>query len=175
MFEKFDKSAVGAVHTAVRQAHQLDAPVIDEEHLLLGLLHAPGSTVTRLLGGRVDAAGVTESLARARRRGGLSDPDVRALRDLGIDVSELTSRLEQRTDVSPTPRRRSLFGRHIRFSAAAKGVLAGALTEAAEHRSRRIGERHVLLAILRRGGLAAGVLAEHGVDYESVQRLAGKA
>ena len=50
-------------------------------------------------------------------------------------------------------------------------MLVRALRIAAARRDRHIGDEHLLLAITLRGGVAAEVLADHGVTHESVTRV----
>ena len=58
---------------------------------------------------------------------------------------------------------------HIPFSAAAKKALELSLPEAIASGHRRIGTEHLLLALLReRTGLAAQLLARHGVELDHV-------
>lgn len=61
-------------------------------------------------------------------------------------------------------------GRHIPFSPGAKKTLELSLREALTLRAQRIGTEHLLLALLReRKGVAAQVLAEHGIDRDRVR------
>ena len=61
-------------------------------------------------------------------------------------------------------------GRHIPFSPGAKKALELSLREALALRAQRIGTEHLLLALLReRKGIAARVLAEHGIDRDRVR------
>lgn len=61
-------------------------------------------------------------------------------------------------------------GRHIPFSPGAKKALELSLREALALRAQRIGTEHLLLALLReRKGVAAQVLAEHGIDRDRVR------
>jgi hypothetical protein len=61
-------------------------------------------------------------------------------------------------------------GRHIPFSPGAKKALELSLREALTLRAERIGTEHLLLALVReRRGVAAKVLAEHGIDRDRVR------
>jgi ATP-dependent Clp protease ATP-binding subunit ClpA len=64
-----------------------------------------------------------------------------------------------------------------RFTKSARGVVTGAETEAVQLGRSRIGPEHLLLAMLRRDGLAYAVLIDEGLNYdgvrESVKRIMG--
>lgn len=168
MFEKFSRESVRAVHEAVAQAKGSQAHNIDEEHLVYALFRESGSLASQLTGG-ITLATLRESFERAHRRGGVSQTDAETLRELGIDVDELASSVEQQLgERALAPAKTAKPKRHLPFSPAAKDVLAGALREAVKRRERHIGTDHLLLSVLGRGGLAAGVLAEHGATYADV-------
>ncbi|WP_367652213.1 Clp protease N-terminal domain-containing protein [Streptomyces sp. LB8] len=50
-------------------------------------------------------------------------------------------------------------------------MLQGALRIALARRERRIGDEHILLALVSRPGVPAEVFAGHGVTHESVSRV----
>lgn len=169
MFEKFSKNSVRVVHAAVLEAKDSRAREIDEEHLVYALFQEPGTLASQLTGGTLTLAALRECFERAHRRGGVSQADADTLRDLGIDVDELTSSVEQQLgERALAPVKAAKPKRHLPFTPAAKDVLAGALREAVKRREKRIGDDHLLLSVLGRGGLAAGVLAELGATYETV-------
>lgn len=98
MFERFTKDARAVVEGAVGHAERAGAGAVDEEHMLLALLDREGSRGSFALAS-LGAAGWRDSmeraLAEARRRGGLSRAEAEALSGLGIDVSEIVSRVEE--------------------------------------------------------------------------------
>ncbi|ADD43687.1 Clp protease N-terminal domain-containing protein [Stackebrandtia nassauensis] len=170
MFEKFSKDTVRAVHAAVAQAKESRARNIDEEHIVYALFREPGTLASQLTRGALTLSALRESYARAHRRGGVSQADADTLRDIGIDVDEVIATVETQLGeqaLAPKPST-AKPKRHLPFTPAAKDVLAGALREAVKRRDKRIGDDHLLLALLGRGGLAAGVLAELGATYEEV-------
>ncbi|GAA4892543.1 ClpA/ClpB-like protein [Stackebrandtia albiflava] len=173
MFEKFSRRTVRAVHTAVRTAQQDDSPTIEEEHLLFGILSEAGPVSRRVLGSRITPEALREAFARARRRGDLSETDMAALRRMGIDVRSATAALEWRDEPRRARPRRRFGGGHRPFSPDSKRALSGAVAEAREMGARRIEDVHVLLAVLRGGGLASGVLTDLGLDYQAVRRALG--
>ncbi|MGW1141348.1 Clp protease N-terminal domain-containing protein, partial [Streptomyces zhihengii] len=61
---------------------------------------------------------------------------------------------------------------HRPFTREAKGVLERSLRIAVGRRDRAIGSEHLLLALAARPGVVAEVLADHGVTYGSVERVA---
>ncbi|MFD0559718.1 ClpA/ClpB-like protein [Stackebrandtia endophytica] len=177
MFEKFSKSVVRGVHEAVREAHLAQSKQVTEEHLVYGLFHHPDAWIPRMLGHRITRDDVRRTFGRAHRNGGISATEIASLRQLGIDVGPLVADLEWRRDddrePSPPARRRRFSKPHLPFDDSAKLALEGALAEARQRGDRKIDDRHLLLAILRRGGLAAGVLAEHDITYQSMQHHRG--
>ncbi|SPF05883.1 Clp protease N-terminal domain-containing protein [Streptomyces sp. MA5143a] len=60
---------------------------------------------------------------------------------------------------------------HRPFTRDAKEVLTRSLRIAQAHSDRHIGDEHMLLALTTRPGVPAEVLADHGVTYESLERV----
>ncbi|MER7010470.1 Clp protease N-terminal domain-containing protein [Saccharopolyspora sp. NPDC000359] len=175
MFERFTADARRAVVGASAFAELRGHPEITDEHLLLALASTPTTRAGQLLTDHgVDQDAVAAAYEKARKLGGLSDSDASALRDLGIDVHELVANVERSLGpdaLVDKPRRRRWLPRgHKRFTPAARSALVGALREAADLRQRRIGDEHVLLALLGGRGVAADLLASHGVDRQAVRR-----
>ncbi|MEV0050359.1 Clp protease N-terminal domain-containing protein [Saccharopolyspora shandongensis] len=174
MFEKFAPATRQAVVRAVHEAEQHSAPEITDEHLLLALVDDPTTAAGRLLAAHeVQRDAVTTAYQQARRRGGLSTSDADALRELGIDVHDVVASIERSLGadaLSRRPRRRRRFFKsHIRFSTAGKRLLEATLREATELGDRRIGDEHLLLALLLGKGVAAELLELHGMSYRSVR------
>lgn len=98
MFERFTKDARAVVEGAVAHSERVGAETVEEEHMLLALLDREGSRGSFALTS-LGADGFREALERdladARRRGGLSRSDAEALSGLGIDLSEIVSRIEE--------------------------------------------------------------------------------
>ncbi|MEV6729147.1 MULTISPECIES: Clp protease N-terminal domain-containing protein [unclassified Streptomyces] len=181
MFERFTQDARDTVTGAVAEARRAGAATVTEEHLLLALLDRGALDP---LG--VDRAAVTADLAAARRRGGMSRADEEALAGLGIDVTEIVSRVEETHGegalASAAPRRRTLGSslrsalgrpepesRHVPFAQGAKKALEQSLRIALGRHDRHIATLHLLLALLSRPGTAAEVLADHGVTYAAAE------
>jgi ATP-dependent Clp protease ATP-binding subunit ClpA len=180
MFERFTKDARAVVLGAVDHAERSHADEVTEEHLLLALLDRTGSRASFALAAlglaeadRRDSVG--RALAEARRRGGLSRADADALSGLGIELSEIVSRVEEAHGVGALESGRKGGGRrrsgHRPFTRDAKDVLTRSLRAAHAHRDRRIGDEHLLLALTTRPGVLAEVLADHGVTYEALERV----
>ncbi|UUU40038.1 Clp protease N-terminal domain-containing protein [Streptomyces sp. NBC_00162] len=165
MFERFTTEARDTVTGAAAEARQAGSATVTEEHLLLALL---SRGALDFLG--VDRAAVAADLAAARRRGGMSRADEEALAGLGIDLSEIVSRVEEAHGegaLSPAaPRRRT---RHVPFTQGAKKVLEQSLRIALGRKDRRIAAPHLLLALLSRPGTVAEVLTDHGVTYATAE------
>ncbi|MFD0123461.1 Clp protease N-terminal domain-containing protein [Streptomyces virginiae] len=185
MFERFTRDARSTVTGAVTEARRSGAATVTEEHLLLSLL-ALGSLDP--LG--VDHAAVTADLTAARRRGGMSRADEEALAGLGIDLTEIVSRIEETHGegvlATPAPRSRTLgaslrsaLGRadtddrtgsyHVPFTEGSKKVLEQSLRIALGRKDNHIGTLHLLLALLSRPGTVAEVLSDHGVTYATAE------
>ncbi|MCX5092832.1 Clp protease N-terminal domain-containing protein [Streptomyces sp. NPDC059837] len=178
MFERFTKDARAVVEGAVGHAERAGAGAVDEEHMLLALLDREGSRGSFALAS-LGAAGRRDSmeraLAEARRRGGLSRAEAEALSGLGIDVSEIVSRVEEAHGVGALgPGKGGGGGRLSRrrpFAPGAKEVLTQSLRVALARHDRHIGDEHLLMALTARPGVPAEVLADHGVTYEALTRV----
>lgn len=175
MFERFTQSARTAVVRAQSEARDLRHGHIGTEHLLLGVLaegHGVGARVLAELG--LDLGEVRRAVAR----GSAAGPDAEALETLGIDLDAVRRKVEETfgpgaLERSGSRRRRS---NHIPFTRNAKKALELALRESLRLKSRTIGTEHVLLGLLREGGLAARLLSERGVDRTAVEAwLCGQA
>jgi ATP-dependent Clp protease ATP-binding subunit ClpA len=174
MFERFTEPARQVVVDAVDEAERDRAPRVTGQHVMLALV----GRRTRAAG-VLESAGVTrevlvEAFAAARRRGGLTDAEAGALHSLGIDVDAVVEQVERDHGANalaepPRPGRRG----RTPFAADTKALLTDTLRQAVERRDRRIGDEHLLLALAAGKGLAAQVLAAHGLSYPEVRaRLA---
>jgi ATP-dependent Clp protease ATP-binding subunit ClpA len=178
MFERFTKDAREVVKGALVHAECERARTVDAGHLLLALLDreaSRGSFVLTVLGAADRRESVARSLAAARRRAGLSQAETEALAGLGIDVAEIVARVEEAHGVgamSGSPKDKAWWGGgRPAFGRDAKDVLEKSLRVALARRDRSIGDQHLLLALTARPGVAAEVLADHGVTFESVTRV----
>ncbi|MFH8348144.1 Clp protease N-terminal domain-containing protein [Streptomyces sp. NPDC018045] len=182
MFERFTVSARNVVRGATAYAVRPGPGTVGEGELLLALLdgqESPGAEALAALGVRERRASVQRSLDEARRRGGLTATDAEALAGLGIDVTEIVDRVERAhgagaldaASVPPARRGRSLRGP---FSPEAKSVVERSLRVALGRGDKYIGDEHLLLAMVAKPGLAASVLAEHGVTHADVVRVLGE-
>ncbi|GAA2284331.1 Clp protease N-terminal domain-containing protein [Glycomyces scopariae] len=146
MFERFAATARSAVTRAAAEARERGDRRVGTEHLLLAVLQEGDGEV--LLGVTADAA-----------RAAADDLDRRALASVGVDAEGFRP-----VDV-PAKRRTP------QFSAGAKDVLARSLTLASGARSRRIENRHLLLALLERDRRdpVADLFAALGVDPAAVR------
>ncbi|MFF6997257.1 Clp protease N-terminal domain-containing protein [Streptomyces sp. NPDC008313] len=177
MFERFTKDARAVVLGASEHAESSGAEAVEEEHMLLALLDREASRASfalAALGVDKRRASVREALADARRRGGLSRADADALSGLGIDLTEIVSRVEEAHGVGALGSGRKGAGRwpgRRPFARGAKDTLTRSLRIALARRHRHIGDEHLLMALLIHPGVPAEVLADHGVTYESVTRV----
>ncbi|MGW7263556.1 Clp protease N-terminal domain-containing protein [Streptomyces sp. NPDC054842] len=176
MFERFTKDARAVVTGAVEHCERAGEKRVEEAHMLLALLDRKGSrgsfALTSLgLADRRDA--VARDLAEARRRGGFTRADADALSGLGIDLTEILSRVEEAHGpgaLAGSGTRGRWSGRPS-FTRGAKDLLTESLRVALAHRDRTIGDEHLLLALTARPGVPAEVLADHGVTYDGVRRV----
>ncbi|MEU5955548.1 Clp protease N-terminal domain-containing protein [Streptomyces sp. NPDC047525] len=180
MFERFTKDARAVVKGAVEHAEGEGADSVDDGHMLLALLDREASRASfalASLGATRRRESIETALAEARRRGGLSQADTQALAELGIDVSEIVSRVEEAHGVGALAggrkaRRPGLgWTGHRPFTREAKDTLEKSLRIATARRDRHIGDEHILFALTVRPGPVGEVLADHGVTHESVERV----
>jgi len=190
MFERFTTAAREVVINSQQEARRLGHPFIGTEHVLLGLIHDPGSATTRLLSPHgLDPATVGADIQRLV--GDKFEPDLSftdadaedaaALKAIGIDLAKVRAAIEESFGAGSLqlpprePRRRGLFGRrtgggHIPFSARAKKVLELSLREAIRLHHNFIAPEHIMLGLLREGdGLACRILADHEVDFAKLR------
>jgi ATP-dependent Clp protease ATP-binding subunit ClpA len=150
MFEHFDEHARRRVISlAGEEAGRRGDGRIGTEHLLLALLHDPGS---------VAAGAVGLDLEQARTA--LDNLDREALAAIGIDVAD---------GRSPVP---VLTRRRPPFTSGARAVLHRAVLEARAAKVRRVQASHLLLGVLgcQRPDPAAELLATAGVDPAEVRK-----
>ncbi|MFV5995999.1 Clp protease N-terminal domain-containing protein [Streptomyces sp. NPDC056231] len=176
MFERFASGARAVVTGAVDQAKKTGSDSVSEEHMLLALLDQQGSRAAfavAALGLADRRASVVTALAEARRRGGLTKADTDALAGIGIDVTEIVTRIEDaHGEGALAADRKGRRGRSGRppFARGAKTILEKSLRVAVGRGDRFIGEEHILLAFTVTPGVVADVLAEHGATHEAVTR-----
>ncbi|SMF54130.1 Clp protease N-terminal domain-containing protein [Streptomyces sp. Amel2xC10] len=184
MFERFTKDARAVVRGAVDHCAEAGGRTVGAEHLLLALLDREASRASFALAAlgladRKDA--VRTALEETRRRAGLSRAETEALAGLGIDVSEIVSRVEEAHGVGAMAgdmpagvgKAGARRGGRPGFGREAKGVLEQSLRMALARRERHIGDEHLLLAMTVRPGPTAEVLADHGVTHDSLTRVLG--
>lgn len=148
MFERFATSTREAVRDGAEEASRRGDRRIGTDHLLLGLLHDPGTA---------GALGVSLDQARATA----ADLDRKALESIGIDLGGYV----------PNPGLRARF-RTQSFTSGAREVMARTLALTTGEKARRIAPRHLGLALLerRQPDPAAALLAELGVDLTTAQQ-----
>jgi ATP-dependent Clp protease ATP-binding subunit ClpA len=136
MFEQLDRDARGAILRAREQAKRAGSPTLEAEHLLLALAEVPiGRAGTALTG-----LGLTEEVVRAA----IDRELVGALTAVGVRESGVLS------VATPRP------GRGVpRWGQSAKLAIKRSLEEAVRRGDRRIGNEHLLLALV---GAEAGVV-----------------
>ncbi len=156
MFERFSAVAKAAVTQAHKQARELRSPVIDVEHVLLGLLAVAEPALREVFA----EAGVTQDDVRARlaERGAaapLGEHDAEALRSIGIDLDAVRASLEASFGEDALERsvpepRRGLLARigHTPLTREAKKVIELSLRETLARKDRVIDAAHLALAVL---------------------------
>ena len=156
MFERFTRGAREAVERAQDEAREIGSPEIGTAEMLLGVAggDGPGARVLAANGAGYDA------LRERVVSGGL---DGAALAAIGIDLEEIRRRAEANFGPGALDRRRRPRGSHVPFNPQGKKALELALREAIAAGDKRIDDGHVLLGLLREGGIASvlrGVGAE---------------
>ncbi|WP_424183337.1 Clp protease N-terminal domain-containing protein [Actinokineospora sp. G85] len=174
MFERFTDAARVTVRDGVHIAELDHAARVEPEHLLLGMLRQSGTAASEVLAAHeVTEEGARTAIAAVRRRGGLSTADTEALGDLGIDVDSVVAAVERGHGEGALARSAGRRRSHPRWRAPlapdTKKVLQRCLREALDRRERRIGDEHILLALLGTRGTTADVLATFGVTYDGVR------
>jgi ATP-dependent Clp protease ATP-binding subunit ClpA len=190
MFERFTKAARAVVIGAQGQARDLGHQTIGTEHTLLSLVSEESSPVTAVLrAAGVDRAHVREAIIRhvgdRSETAAVVDRDAEdaaALKSIGIDLDAVRAAIEENFGAGalhlprPAPRKKGIFGRftsaggHVPFSPRNKKVLELSLREAIRLKHNFIAPEHIMLGILREGrGLAALILTERGVDFDSLR------
>ncbi len=193
MFERFTHAARDAVIRAQHEARELGQAPVGTEHVLLALLADPQGPVAAALRDRgVDAPFVRSQILRRVGAGPDAEPgaiaqsdaeDAAALRAIGIDLDAVRRAIEEnfgpgslRLPRDTKPRRRGLLRRfsgasgHTPFSDRSKKVLELSLREAIRLKHNFIAPEHIMLGVLREGnGLAAQILTEAGVDFDTLR------
>lgn len=177
MFERFTKGARAVVTGAVAQAERTASREVTDEHMLLALLDSQGTRSAFAFAslGILDRRESVESgLADARRRGGMSQADTAALAEIGIDLAQIVSKVEDAhgagaMGVGGEPPKRG-WTSHKKFTPAAKKTLEQSLRVALGRGDKEITDGHILLALTARPGVVSDVLADHGGTYGAVER-----
>jgi ATP-dependent Clp protease ATP-binding subunit ClpA len=158
MFERFTTAARTAVITAAETARAAGTHEISVDHLLAALL--PPDVAREVLA----------DLAAARRRGGLSDVDARALAELGIDVDAVVAAAERELGEGVLTAGPSRSGGRLRLAPSVRATLVAALRQARALGNRELRTEHLLLGVLsqRVDRVPADVLASRGVTMASV-------
>ncbi|WP_328605997.1 ATPase [Amycolatopsis sp. NBC_00345] len=176
MFERFTVDARMAVVEAQLVARELGSREISPQDVFAGLARTENGDAQRLLEQLgVSRDEVLAELERIRRRGGISDADVEALTEFGIDVEQIVERVEQThgPGALASSGKRTRRG-HIPFTVEAKKTLELSLREAVKLGDKHLGQEHMLLALVQQKGAVADLLAARGVDYPTVRRAVGQ-
>jgi len=153
MFELFTDEARTALVEAQAEAHERSDTALGCEHVLLGLLRQGTGLAARILA----EFAVTTDAARAAVDELYGPPPAvppgEALAAIGIDLEEIRRRAEENFGPGALERRRRPRGSHVPFSERGKKALELALREAIARGDKEIGDEHVLLGLLREGGV----------------------
>ncbi len=168
--ERFTKEAREAVKQAVKDAERAHAGEVGVEYLLLAILDSPV-----LAGFDLPREELGTAFREYRRKGGLTKADAEALRGLGIDVDQVIDSVEQSlgSGVLRSGPRKRWFGSPL--DPAFRKALENSLREARDLGHNYLGNEHIVLALLQDKGIAAEVLAEHGVTYAEIRKRAASA
>lgn len=179
MFERFTAQARSAVEGARDAAVARGDGHVGPEHLLLALA-APGSGPAA--GVLADQGVAHEELLRqadrlARRPSVVTEQDLAVLSDLGIDGEGLLQKAHDEWSAAdpvgagqPARRRPG-----VPYTATAKKCLECSLREAVRLRDKYIGTEHLLLGLLRQGGVGCDLLTAAGADLDALRRRAEQA
>jgi len=168
MFERFTPAARQAVIDARQEAEWAGQDAIHSEHLLVGLLRAPGAAADTLT-----EAGLDLMSLRARLPHGDCGPgglDADALATLGIDLDAVRRAADAALGPGALDRARVPGRQRIPFAQDAKQVLVGAVREAQQHGHREISSGHLLIGVLDAGASGAlTALREAGTDVPALR------
>ncbi|MEV4946958.1 Clp protease N-terminal domain-containing protein [Streptomyces sp. NPDC053755] len=177
MFERFTEDARAVVIGAKARSARSAASEVTNEHLLLALLDLEGAARTgfafHALGVLDRRSSLEASLAEARRHGGMTQSDRKALAALGIDVGRIVASVEQTHGAGALAgdrRDRRRWSGGPSFAREAKTTLEKSLRIALGRRDRFIGAEHILLALTAQDGVVAEALADHGATYAALER-----
>ena len=180
MLERFTEPARRVVTESQLEMRALHHGQVGTEHLLLALLRQPAEPAAALLVRHgLDLGTAREAVQRLLGESGAAI-DSAALEAIGIDLDMVTARVEAAFGVgalsgagaaAAAGRGRSRTqGRGV-FTSRARKVLELAVRAAQGRGDRSIGTGHLLLGLVREGGgLAVGVLRDHGLDLAEVER-----
>jgi ATP-dependent Clp protease ATP-binding subunit ClpA len=158
MFERFTEQARRAVLSARDEAEAAGADAVGTEHLLLGVASVEDGLAARLLD--QEGVGLDELREAVEAHGRLNDADV--LATIGIDLEAVQSAVEEAFGPGALGSRRP-NGR-LPFTPASKKALELSLRETVGLRHDAIRTEHLLLGLVREGGLALELLHELGVE-----------
>jgi ATP-dependent Clp protease ATP-binding subunit ClpA len=172
MFERFTKPARTVVQAARTYAESSTGEVLPE-HLLMALLDQPdclaSQVLTSLGASPADVRGELDR-HRARYGDGLDEDDAQALASIGIDLEQVTARIQ--AHLGGLHRR---AGR-VRFPRASRTVLELALREAIALRHNYVGTEHLLLALARVDDrIVTDTLAHWDLTHADLRQSVGEA
>ncbi|MFI2103828.1 Clp protease N-terminal domain-containing protein [Isoptericola sp. NPDC019693] len=175
MFERFTKDARAVVVDAQEVAVDLRTATIDTRHLVVALARREGTAAALRTTG-LDPADVE---ARCRRAVEADDSlDGAALASVGVDLDEVRRRTDEvfgrgALERAGKPRRQRS---HHPFTPDAKKSLELALREAVRLGDKSIGERHLMLGVLRAdcpgGRVLQSALHDAGSDVAALRAAA---
>ena len=180
MLERFTEPARRVVTESQLEMRALHHGHVGTEHLLLALLRQPAEPAAALLVRHgLDLGAAREAVQRLLGESGTTI-DGAALEAIGIDLDMVTARVEAAFGVGALSSagaaaaagrgRSKTQGRGV-FTSRARKVLELAVRAAQGRGDRSIGTGHLLLGLVREGGgLAVGVLRDHGLDLAEVER-----
>ncbi|MFC4587400.1 Clp protease N-terminal domain-containing protein [Sphaerisporangium corydalis] len=179
MFERFHEDARQTVVLAQEEALLFDHDHIGTEHLLLALLRQPGTVPATVLARHgLEHDDVGDRIGRLVAAAAPDDLDASALESIGIDLDAIREKVEATfgpgaLDREPRSRRDRPWrvGGRLPFTRRAKKVLELSLRESLALGHNYICGGHILLGLLREGeGLAAKVIADAGVDFDTLRQ-----
>jgi ATP-dependent Clp protease ATP-binding subunit ClpA len=163
MFERFTADARDVVTQARVEADAARDPQIGAVHLLLGCAAGTGPSARMLAAAGLAPETLRAALAELRRVE--RRPDADALRAIGIELDEVTSRVEGAFGPGALERTRAATGRRRgrsgRLDRDARKALELALRHALALGDHHVGAEHVLLGVLHVRGAAVEAILRH--------------
>ena len=172
MLSRLTPGVRAVVTRAYGSAQRDGSPQIGDDHLLWALLDdEQGRVLLSGVGGAPARGELAEEMEQARRRGGVTAGEAKALASYGIDVDAVVGQIERHLGAGALACSGSSSWRRWTGSVMS-GPAVRALAEAQRHLGlaggRSLGVEHVVLGLVSAPGVASESLARRGITTATV-------